>query len=288
VYKPQPVPMVLQKKAVSFPHPANSPKGLQPQPAPQAHAPSPPSQFRATMSFSDRLARVRGGTIQAMLRHRNVGKKDEEPPSKPPSSSKVSSVSTEVTSVTFNEETAEAFNKCTGGADVKSEDKTFHMLPQDDRVWAVASGGTIEREYEALQAAHNAGMRTVLAGKMVKASIKTATGKTAVQDAFPMLWMTGAISSKSQAPIFISELKKLKSNKTTLTCLETIKEAAKKIDLQDFQVLLNPQTGEIVVNDPRGYSTPGSESTILKRVAIWEEALKDDSSSSSSEGCFIQ
>ncbi|HEX8721277.1 MAG TPA: hypothetical protein VF736_11645 [Pyrinomonadaceae bacterium] len=283
MYKPQPQPVVLQRKSAL---PARDPRPA-PRPPAAAQAPArktPSAQGVVQPMFPARANRAAGthaGTIQMMLRRRIPTEDDvpqssssHTPPVQTPSTSSVQTTTT--TLLEFNEETAANFFQSTGGADIKSEDKTFHMLSGDSRVWAVASGGTMRREYEALVEAGKAGMKTVLAGELTKVRLCMGA-RDVVQDAFPMLWIKGAISSKSKATQFKGALKNHKANRTTLGCLEVMKAAAQKVDLQDFQVLLDPSTGELVVNDPRGHTAARHDSLILKKVAEWEKALSEDS-----------
>lgn len=214
--------------------------------------------------------------IQPMMRRVNTsrskpGSRDSErDKEREPSRDKpVAASSSAKPDVVFDQRTHRIFLEATGGADIKSEDKTFHMLPDDDRVWAVASGGTIGREYEALRSISESGGNTVLAGRKIKA---LAFGKPT--DAYPMHWVAHAISSKSQWPEFKAALAGFANNANTRRSIEGFRRVAESIDIADFQAVLDPGTGIIYANDPRAVSGANPNGTMNRRLDLWEQAMQ--------------
>lgn len=229
------------------------------------------------------MAARRPHVVQRMLRRRtphvdDTGREDErkrnerkgnERTQEQPSSDERASSSPPATVLTFDTDTAARFLEHTGGADIKSEDKTFHVLSGDSRVWAVASGGTISKEYATLRAIADAGGNTVLAGPLDK--VKAYNKDTM---AYPMHWIPKGISSKSNWNGFQSALRQHAKNSSTLTCIATFRNVARQMDAQDFQAIIDPATGIIYANDPRGSGPGGADNTISTRLNRWEEAMQ--------------
>jgi hypothetical protein len=174
-------------------------------------------------------------------------------------------------------------------ADVKSEDKAF-LREHGTRVWATSkakSGNrTVENEYRALDLIRSHGVPTVLAGNL--SAVRTSSQSTI---GFPMNWVEGGISSKSQAGPFKDQLQKLSGAKLMAAKqdLQVMQGFLAKYVVQDFQVILDPVSGRILVNDPRGCHerTPeDSTSGDLQRVVGWlaEAGSKPSGSTTGASG----
>jgi len=170
----------------------------------------------------------------------------------------------------FDEATHERFQAATGGADIKSEDKEFHMLPGSPHVWAVASGETISREYDALHMVDAHGGPTVLAGRMQEVQHR---GKTT--QAYPMQWIKRGISSKSRNRDFLAALQAHRDAPELHESMSQLRDVAGKLDVKDFQVLFDQDTRRLIVNDPRGAELrKGSEPTPMdNRLKEWSNAM---------------
>ncbi len=157
-------------------------------------------------------------------------------------------------------------------ADVKSEDKEF-IREGGDRVWATSkaesSHHTIKNEYAALDLIRSMGVLTVLDGNLTK--VRTTKQSTI---GFPMQWVQDGISSKSQSPKFLDQLEKLSDDRLAAARQDIVKiiEFLRRYAVRDFQAILDPVSGHILVNDPRGCKerTPSDSTTgDLNRATDW-------------------
>jgi hypothetical protein len=157
-------------------------------------------------------------------------------------------------------------------ADVKSEDKEF-IREGGNRVWATStakgSHHTVENEYAALDRFRAAGVPTVLDGNLSK--VRTAKQSTI---GFPMQWVQDGISSKSQSPAFLDQLEKLSGDRLAAAKPDIVKIIVflQVHSVLDFQAILDPVSGHILVNDPRGCKKrEPSDSLVgdLNRVIDW-------------------
>lgn len=177
----------------------------------------------------------------------------------------------------FDQDTHERFLGHTGGADIKSEDKEFHMDAGSRHVWAVASGGTIRKEYEALALIRHHGGATVLAGDM-----ETVEHKGKQTEAYPMRWIRGGISSKSKSRDFAAALHEHRNSPALQESMAQLHALSEKVDIRDFQVLFDPETHQLVVNDPRGATRRENAKTTQmdSRLAEWRAHMGPSQESS--------
>lgn len=168
----------------------------------------------------------------------------------------------------FSPESRALFQTRHPNVEIRGEDREFHMVPGDDRVWIVEPrGAAMNAEYESLRAIGEHGGATVLAGAIEDATLGRESART-----YPMRWIDGAISSRSNRREFLAALANTNPDQVRQS-IEAFRRVADRIDVGDFQAVIDPATGQIFANDPRDLREASPEGVMSRELDAWERAL---------------